>query len=135
MKQKSIITLALILFLSSALISSCQSVRTPDDVIVEYLEALADSDQTSAVANSCLAWEEQALAEGASFINVEVALEDPDCQVQTENDTEATVLCTGKFVFSYDAGEDQELDLFGRVFALVKEDGQWRMCGYKLVFD
>ena len=135
MKQKSIITLALILFVSGALISACRSVRTPADVIVEYLEALADSDQTSAVANSCLAWEEQALAESASFINVDVTLKDPDCQVETETDTEATVLCTGSFLFSYDAGEQQELDLFGRVFTLTKEDGEWRMCGYKLVFD
>ena len=133
MKQKSITILALILVLFLAVLSACKSVRTPADVIVEYLEALAASDQTSAVANSCAAWEEQALAEGASFINVDVSLKDLDCQVQFQTDTDATVVCTGSFLFSYDAGEEQELNLFGRVFSLVNEGGEWRMCGYKLM--
>ena len=135
MKHKSTLILAAILFIAGGLLAGCESVRTPEDVIVEYLEALAASDQTSAVANSCAAWEEEALAEGASFVNVEVTLIDPDCQVQTQTDTEATVTCTGRFLFSYDAGEEQELSLVGRVFSLIKEGGEWRMCGYKLLVE
>ncbi len=135
MTRKSIYPVLLILISAVVLVSACASKRTPADVIVEYLEALAESDQTSAVANSCVAWEEQARAEGASFISVEVELKDLDCQVKTQTDAEASVLCTGSFLFSYDAGEEQELDLFGRVFSLVKEDGEWRMCGYRMVFD
>jgi outer membrane lipoprotein-sorting protein len=135
MSHKSILVVLMILIISSFLVSACESARTPADVIVDYLEALAESDQTAAVSNSCVAWEEQARAEGASFINVEVSLKDLDCQVQDQSKTEATVLCTGSFLFSYDAGEEQELDLFGRVFSLVMESGEWRMCGYKMVFN
>jgi hypothetical protein len=117
------------------ILSGCQSARTPADAIVDYLEALAENDQAAAVANSCAAWEENALAEGASFVNVDVTLEDLECQVITETDTEATVTCTGAYRFSYDAGEDQLLDLTGRVFSVVMESGEWRMCGIQFMFD
>lgn len=131
MTYKSILIVTMILIFSGILLTSCESARTPADVIVEYLEALAEKDQTSAVANSCAAWEEKALAEGASFINVEVTLEDLECQVLSQSDTEATVSCSGSFISSYAAGENQELDLSGLVFSLVLESGDWRMCGYQ----
>lgn len=131
MTRKSILMITVILILSSALLSSCEASRTPADVIVEYLEALAEKDQTSAVANSCAAWEEKARAEGASFINVEVTLENLECQVESQSETEASVSCTGSFISSYAAGENQELDLSALVFSLVYESGDWRMCGYQ----
>ena len=131
MTHKSILIVAMILLFSGILLSSCESARSPADVIVEYLEALAEKDQTSAVANSCAAWEEKALAEGASFINVEVTLENLECQVLSQSDTEATVSCSGSFISSYAAGEEQELNLNALVFSLVLESGDWRMCGYQ----
>lgn len=131
MTHKSTLIVAMILLFSGILLSSCESARTPADIIVEYLEALAEKDQTSAVANSCAAWEEKALAEGASFINVEVTLEDLECQVLSQSDTEATVSCSGSFISSYAAGENQELNLSALVFSLVLESGDWRMCGYQ----
>ena len=131
MTHKSTLIFAMILLFSGILLSSCESARTPADVIVEYLEALAEKDQTSAVANSCAAWEEKALAEGASFINVEVTLENLECQVLSQSDTEATVACSGSFISSYAAGENQELNLSALVFSLVLESGDWRMCGYQ----
>lgn len=131
MTYKSILIVSMVLILSGILLSSCASARTPADVIVEYLEALAEKDQTSAVANSCAAWEEKALAEGASFINVEVRLENLECQVLNQSDSEASVSCSGSFISSYAAGEDQELNLDALVFSLVLESGDWRMCGYQ----
>ena len=131
MTHKSTLIFAMILLFSGILLSSCESARSPADVIVEYLEALAEKDQTSAVANSCAAWEEKALAEGASFINVEVTLENLECQVLSQSDTEATVSCSGSFISSYAAGEEQELNLNALVFSLVLESGDWRMCGYQ----
>ena len=130
MTQKSIVIFILVLIISSVLVSACGPARTPADTIVDYLEALVGNDQAGAVSNSCGAWEENALAEGASFVNVEVTLEDLDCQVLSQSDTEATVSCEGRFLFSYDAGEEQELDLSGRNFSVVLESGDWRMCGY-----
>ena len=130
MTQKFSLTLMIVLILTGILVSACSPARTPADAISDYLEALANNDQTGAVSTSCAAWEENALAEGASFINVEVTLEDLDCQVLSQTDTDASVSCTGRFLFSYDAGEEQELDLGGRTFALTLEGGDWRMCGY-----
>ena len=131
MTNKSILFVVVILIIFGSLISACQPARTPADVIVDYLESLAEKDQTKAVANSCAAWEEKALAEGASFINVEVTLENLECQVLTQSDTDASVSCSGSFISSYTAGEDQELDLGGLVFSLALESGDWRMCGYQ----
>ena len=131
MARKPILFVALILSILGVLLTACQPAKTPADVIVYYLEALAEKDQTKAVANSCADWEEKALAEGASFINVEVTLENLECQVRDQSDTEATVTCTGSFISSYTAGEDQELDLSALAFSLIQENGEWRMCGYQ----
>lgn len=130
MTQKSVLLTIALILLAGILLAACSPARTPADVIVDYLEALAGNDQTGAVSNSCGAWEENALAEGASFVNVEVSLEDLSCQVLSQSDSEAKVSCTGRYLFSYDAGEEQELDLSGRNFALTLEGGDWRMCGY-----
>lgn len=130
MTHKSIVIIGLVLIIISALISACGPARTPADAIVDYLEALAGNDQAGAVSLSCGAWEENALAEAASFVNVEVTLQDLDCQVQSQNESDAIVSCSGRFLFSYDAGEEQELDLGGRNFSLILEGSDWRMCGY-----
>ncbi len=121
----------MIALLLVAFVSACQPTSTPANAIENYLQALADKDQTAAIANSCADWEMDARAEGASFINVEVGLEDLSCQTQSQSDSKATVTCDGRFVFSYDAGEDQELVLNGRLFSTIKEGGEWRMCGYQ----
>lgn len=131
MNHKFIAAGSLFLLIAGFLLSACGPAKSPADVIGDYLQALADKDQAKAVSNSCGAWEEQALAEGASFVNVQVALEDLDCQVSNQSETEASVTCTGSFNFSYDAGEEQQLDLSGRVFSLILESGDWRMCGYQ----
>jgi hypothetical protein len=120
-----------LLVIISGTLTACGPASSPADAVTGYLEALAENDQSSAVANSCAAWEEQALAEGASFINVKVSLDDLSCQVVDETESQSTVACSGKYKFSYDAGEDQELDLSGRLFSVIKENGEWRMCGYQ----
>jgi hypothetical protein len=130
MTYKPFLLVAIVLIVFGAFLTGCQSTKTPADVIVDYLESLAEKDQTKAVANSCAAWEEKALAEGASFINVEVTLENLSCQVITESESEASVGCTGSFISSYTAGENQELDLSALTFVLIHENGDWRMCGY-----
>jgi len=129
-RRKVLMTVVLLLLITSTL-TACGPASTPADAVTGYLAALAKNDQSAAVASSCAAWEEQALAEGASFINVKVSLDDLSCQVVDETDTQATVTCTGKYKFSYDAGEDQELDLSGRMFSVIRENGEWRMCGYQ----
>jgi len=129
-RRKVLMTVVLLVMIASTL-TACGTASSPADAVTGYLEALAENDQSAAVASSCAAWEEQALAEGASFINVKVNLDDLSCRVVDETDTQATVICSGKYKFSYDAGEDQELDLSGRMFSVIRENGEWRMCGYQ----
>ena len=111
-------------------LSACTPARTPADTIVDYLEGLAGNDQAVVVANSCASWEEKALMEIASYENVEVTLEDLVCQVDSQSDSESSVSCSGKFISSYTAGENQVLDLSSLVFSLALEGAEWRMCGY-----
>jgi hypothetical protein len=112
-------------------ITACSSGPSPAVAVENYLQALAAKDEVAAVNFSCSDWEEQAHAEGSSFINVEVSLEDLNCQVASEKSDAAVVTCSGRFLFSYDAGENQELDLGGRKFSTIKENGLWLMCGYQ----
>ena len=119
------------ILLLSFVISACGSNSSPADAIENYLEALAAKDQVGAVSYSCAEWEEQALAEGASFVNVEVELRDLNCQVDQQEQESAQVICEGSFLFSYDAGEQQQLDLGDRIFNTINENGAWRMCGYQ----
>lgn len=116
--------------LGAVFLAGCAASSSPGGTVEKYLQALADKDETAAVSLSCAEWEEQALAEGASFKNVSVELQNVDCQAKSQSEGSALVTCTGKYVFSYDAGEDQELDLEGREFKVVQEASEWRMCGY-----
>jgi hypothetical protein len=129
-KSKILFYMIMISVVSSAVLSACGPAKTPADSIVDYLEALAVNDQAGVVSNSCVSWEEKALAEVASYANVEVTLENLECQVLDQGDAESTVTCSGKFISSYTAGEDQELDLSALIFSAILEEGQWRMCGY-----
>ncbi len=130
MTFKSFPILIMILLISAGVLSACTPARTSADVIIDYLEGLAEHDQAAVVANSCAAWEEKALLEFTSYENVEVTLENLACQVASQSETESSVSCSGKFISSYTAGEDQVLDLSDLVFSTVLEGGEWRMCGY-----
>ena len=130
-KKAKIIIYGMLILAAAGLLTACLETSSPAAAVEGYLQALADKDENQAVSLSCAAWEEQAMAEGASFKSVEVSLEDVSCSVDSESGESALVSCAGKYIFSYDAGEDQELNLEGRVFKVVKEAGEWRMCGYQ----
>ena len=108
----------------------CSSDGSPVSIVEAYLRALEAKDDIGAVNASCLTWEEGAFAEASSFEAVGVELEGLSCSVQQEGDVETTVKCEGEFVADY-GGEIQNIDLSQRTFAVVREDGQWKMCGYR----
>ena len=122
--------LTVIVFMLMLMLVSCGG-STPGDVIEAYLAAVVAKDEVTSVRLSCLAWEEQARAEGAAFDANEVALEDVSCQAVQELENEAIVNCTGSIRFSYDGGVEETLDLEGRSFLVVFEDDEWKMCGYR----
>ncbi len=124
MKIITVITLGCLALLG------CSSKGGPVPAVEAYLQALEAKDDIGAVNASCLAWEEGAFAEASSFEAVGVALEDLSCSVEQSGEENASVKCEGEFVADY-GGEIQNIDLSLRTFAVAREDGQWKMCGYR----
>jgi hypothetical protein len=128
--RRSIILL-LSLILSLLLLTACSAGQADAAATVEaYLQALVakQSDQLSTL--SCADWEASALTELDAFQNVEAQLVDLSC-TETGSDAGATlVTCTGKITASYN-GEQQEFPLEDRVYQLVEEGGELRVCGYR----
>ena len=110
---------------------ACSTSISPADVVENYLTALVAKDDILAVNLSCTAWESSAKADGAAFEGVEVTLENPSCSVISEDGQQAVVSCTGRFLFSYAGGEEEEIGLDRRDYLVVFEGGEWRMCGYQ----
>ena len=110
-------------------LSACTgSDDVPAQVIERYYQALADKDQDLMINLSCGEWEGNALMELDSFMNVETTLEDVSCQTTSLSDTEAQVTCTGAISATYD-GEARQFPLDSQIFMVIKEAGEWRMCG------
>ncbi|MGD8814289.1 MAG: nuclear transport factor 2 family protein [Anaerolineales bacterium] len=123
--------LSVIAALLMLILASCGGGSSPGDVIEAYLAAVVAKDEVTSVRLSCLAWEEQARAEGAAFDANEVALRDVSCEAVEVQGDEAIVTCTGSIRFSYEGGVEETLDLEGRFFRTIFEDGEWKMCGYQ----
>ena len=62
--------------------------------------------------------------------DIEAWLDEVSCSTEeTEGDTRG-VTCQGNIIATYGA-EDRQLTLEGRVYQVVLEGGEWRMCGYQ----
>lgn len=114
------------------IVAGCSSGATSEDAgpaIEAYLESLVAKDPVEAVTLSCLAWEESARAEALSLEAVEVQLQNLACQAAGEQGDYTVVDCEGVLIANY-GGEDQTIELGGRSYLAVVEDGVWKMCGY-----
>jgi ABC-type glycerol-3-phosphate transport system substrate-binding protein len=97
--------------------------------VESYLTALVNKDSDKLMSLSCADFEADATLELDAFQAVEAALKDASCvEAGTEGDA-TLVACTGAIVATY-GGEDQALDLSGRVYKVVQEGGDWLVCGY-----
>jgi hypothetical protein len=119
--------LALLMGLSLA---ACQKSDSAATTIETYLKARTQSDETQMINLSCADWEAGARTEAASFKSMNAKLDGVTCQTASGDDNNAVVTCQGKIVTAYN-GDTRETPLTGREFKLVKQDGEWRMCGYK----
>lgn len=129
MRRSLIVFLSLTLAL--LLLAACSGGQGDAAGTVEaYLQALVakQSDQLSTL--SCADWEASALTELDAFQNVEAQLVDLSCTETGRDETATLVTCTGKITASYN-GELQEFPLEGRVYRLVEEGGELRVCGYR----
>ena len=119
-----------IIFICSFVLFSCSANSTPVVVVENYLRALEAKDDVGAVNASCLAWEEGAFAEASSFEAVGVVLEGLSCSTENASSDEAFVRCQGEFIADY-GGELQNIDISLRTIYVAREDGLWKMCGYR----
>ena len=101
----------------------------PGATVETYLQAITAGDQDRMATVSCAAWEETARGEVAAFLGVKASLVDVDCTARSTGGDETVVDCKGKIVASYN-GEDSDFPLDGRAYRVIREDGEWRMCGY-----
>jgi hypothetical protein len=112
------------------ILTGCQAGGAPSDVVEDYLQAVVDADWIQAVNLSCAAWEEGARTDANSFDSIEAWLEGVSCSVETTEGDAQSVTCQGVIVATYGA-EDRELGLEGRIYKVIREGGEWRMCGYQ----
>jgi hypothetical protein len=95
-----------------------------------YLKAVADKDSNQATSFSCAAWESSAQLEVDSFAAVTAKIEGLSCKENGKSGDFSLVSCQGKIVTTYN-NENQEITLEGRVYQVIQEGGEWRMCGYQ----
>lgn len=128
--MRTIKAVSLGVWLIASVLASCQGGVSPSGVIEQYLQAIIDGDTVQAINLSCAAWEAQAKAEASSFEAVEARLKDVSCVEEESGEQVSQVSCLGAIQATYGA-EDQELPLEGRIYEVVFEGGEWRMCGYR----
>jgi len=125
------VTVALILLaLVSVLAVGCSGGSgDAASVTKAYLQALVDKNENTISDLSCADWEAQAKLEVESMQSVNAELKDVSCKVTGTDGDKTLVSCQGSIQFTY-TNESQQLDLSQRTYEMVKEGGEWRVCGY-----
>lgn len=118
-----------VLLLATLLLGCTGAVGSPTTTIEAYLNALAAKDTDQLTSLSCSNWEEQARQELRSFDASTITLKDLKCQENGQEGESTLVVCQGQIIASYGA-ENMIIDLASWIFKVVKENGEWRMCGY-----
>ena len=79
--------------------------------------------------STCADWEKDALREVDAFMGVKSELKDFSCSVSESADNEAVVTCKGSIAASYGT-EITDFPLDNRSHKVIKEKGEWHICGY-----
>lgn len=122
----------LVVMLFALAITSCSgsSADAPAKAVEAYWQAMADKDSTTLSSLTCADYEATALTNLASFQSVDLALKDLKCSTSSSTETSAEVTCQGALAASYGA-EDTDFNLADFNFVIIKESGNWLICGEK----
>lgn len=129
-KFRPIFLLALAVGILFSLSACANSADDPAVAAAAYWQALADKDSAQISSLTCADFEAEAQNTFDSFSSVAVELNDLSCKVNSQDGDTATVDCSGTFVASYGT-ENLTIDLADHSYSVVKEGGDWRMCGAK----
>jgi hypothetical protein len=129
---KSIKFLLIVLILSGWVLSACSnsSADAPASAMEVYWKTMAAKDSAALSSLSCADYEATAVNNLGSFQSVDLKLKDLKCTTVSSTDATAEVTCQGALVASYGT-EDTDFDLSNTTYTLVKESGNWLMCGEK----
>ncbi len=94
-----------------------------------FYDAIVSQNRDKVGSIACADWEKDALREVDAFMGVKSELKDFSCTVTEENGDKAVVTCKGAIAASYGA-EITNFPLDGRTHTVIKEQGEWRICGY-----
>ncbi len=94
-----------------------------------FYDAIVTQNRDKVGSIACAEWEKDALREVDAFMGVKSELKDFSCTVTEESGDKGTVTCKGAIAASYGA-EITNFPLDGRTHTVVKEQGEWRICGY-----
>lgn len=129
--MRKISPMVVVMCIAITLVSSCGKAADPAAKVVEdYLSALVNKDANVLSALSCANWESNALLELDSLQAVATKLENLSCTSTGTDGTTTQVICQGKIVATYNS-EDQQLDLSVRTYQVVKQGGEYLVCGYQ----
>lgn len=117
-----------LLLLTLALSACAKSVSAPD-AIEAYLKAKVAGDERKLTSLSCKAWEMQATLDAAPFRSVDARLDNLSCRVTGQEGDATLVVCEGTLIIQYRGEDPRQQSLAGTVYRVIKEDGEWKMCG------
>ena len=126
MPKKSIFILCALLFLLSA----CAASESAAKPVEAYLQSIVDQDADRLSTLVCSEWADEAVLELDAFMGVEAELNNVACSEVEVNGDIASVTCTGSILATYN-NENQQFSLEGREYRVIKESGEWLVCGYQ----
>ncbi len=124
------VVLAGAILLSSAGCSKTNESGAAAKAVENYYTALAGQKRDQISSLVCKDWEKDALTEVDSFMGVKSEMKDMKCTAVKADETTSTVTCTGKISASYGT-EITDFPLERYEFTVVKQNGDWLLCGKK----
>ncbi len=98
-------------------------------VVASFYETIVSQERDRIGTIACVDWEKNALREVDAFMGVKAELVDLSCTAKEITGDAGTVTCSGKISASY-GNETTDFPLEGRVHTVVREQGDWRICGF-----
>jgi len=130
--SKSIRLVSIVVVATALLLAACAKASSdaPAAVVQTYWQAMADKDRAVLSSLTCADYEATALSTLDSFQAVETKLVDLTCSTASQQGDSAEVTCKGSLDATYGA-EVSSFDLSLYKYQLIKQGGDWLMCGEK----
>ena len=129
MKKTFVLLLMMLTILGLAACSKQSKTSEAVRPVEAFYDAIVSQKRDRVGSITCAAWEKDALREVDAFMGVKSELKDFSCSVTEEGKDSAVVTCKGRIAASY--GEEiTDFPLDGRTHQVIKEQGEWRICGY-----